>query len=122
MQDKLFEEIDGEWMGYHRAGQIVRALLNVKFTESAVIDAARNEPGFDVWCKPDGRGWNVLFGVFRRKVAQYCANRDEQKRSRKAKPSSDVDQYVFLTVKAAELQVCLEDLTKRVEKLEGGAR
>jgi hypothetical protein len=121
MQDKLFEEIDGEWMGYHRAGQIVRALSNAKFTESAVIDAARNEPGFDVWCKPDGRGWNVLFGVFRRKVAQYCANRDEQKRLRKAKPSGDVSPYVFLTVKAAKLQVCLEELTKRVDKLEGGA-
>jgi hypothetical protein len=84
MQEKLFEEIDGEWMPYGRAGTLVRVTTKLKFSDLKVIEAFAKEPGFDVWCKPDGRGWNVLFGVFRRKIEQYCARRDAELNARKS--------------------------------------
>jgi hypothetical protein len=84
MQDKLFEEIDGEWMPYGRAGTLVRVTTKLKFSDLKVIEAFAKEPGFDVWCKPDGRGWNVLFGVFRRKIEQYCQRRDAELNARKS--------------------------------------
>jgi hypothetical protein len=95
MQDKLFEEIDGEWMPYGRAGTLVRVTTKLKFSDLKVIEAFAKEPGFDVWCKPDGRGWNVLFGVFRRKIQQYCERRDAALDARKASENAEVPETVL---------------------------